>query len=236
MRRIALSAVLIAALSAQASAQISPPSPAGSKPNANPCADEVSAALQKLRKSSWFRMDTQMITENGPTSMQIEYVLPDRMHQIVTVQLTNKVSELILVGNQAWSKQDGGWRAVPAQVAAQLRDQMDDTVVKQQTDVGNYACKGKTNVDGRDVLSYKLETEPEKGETTGTNQAFRMFYVDALTGLPASNALLAPGHETKPIFKTTYSFPIDMQIAPPKDVLPDAPPPASANAPPSSGK
>lgn len=180
-------------------------------------------------------MNTQMITENGPTSMQIDYVLPDRMHQTVTEKLTNKTTELILVGNHAWSKQDGGWKPVPQQIAAQLREQMDDMVVKQQTDVGSYACKGRTQLDGRDVLSYKLDSEPEKGSSTAQNQAFRMFYVDALTGLPASNALLAPGHEDKPIFKTTYTFPIDMKIEAPKDVLPDKSA-APAEAPPADGK
>ncbi|MBS0233622.1 MAG: hypothetical protein JSR99_09050 [Proteobacteria bacterium] len=219
MRRTAFAFILTVAFASASSAQVPPPA----KPNANPCADEVAAALKKLRNSSWFRMDTQMITENGPTAMQIDYVLPDRMHQTVTLKLTKQTTELILVGNQAWSKQGdgGGWRPVPQQIAAQLREQMDDTVLTQQTDVGNYACKGRTQIDGRDVLSYKLENEPEKGSTAAQSQAFRMFYVDATTGLPASNALLVPGHEDKPIFRTTYSFPIDIKIDPPKDVLPD---------------
>ncbi|CCB65357.1 MULTISPECIES: hypothetical protein [unclassified Hyphomicrobium] len=226
MRRSAFALILVAVFAGDAAAQVPPTAPA--KPNANPCRDEVSAALQKLRKSSWFRMDTQMITENGPTSMQVDYVLPDRMRQTVTDKLTNKTTQLILVGDHAWADQGSGWRPVPQQIAAQLREQMDDTVVRQQTDVGDYSCKGRAQIDGRDVLSYKLESEPEKGSSSPQNQAFRMFYVDALTGLPASNALLAPGHEDKPIFKTTYSFPIDMKIEPPKDALPDkAPEPAT---------
>ncbi len=233
MRRIALAIVSIAALAGPAFAQVPTPEVApGAKPNANPCSDEVSAALQKLRKSSWFRMDTHMITENGPTSMQIDYVLPDRMHQTVNETLTGKKTELILVGNQAWANQSGaGWKPLPQQVTDQLKDQMQQSVVTQQTDIGSYACKGRTQVDGRDVLSYKLDTEPEKGSTAATSQTFRMFYVDALTGLPASNALLVPGHEEKPIFKTTYTFPIDMKIEAPKDVITDTPPLPSGPAP-----
>jgi hypothetical protein len=232
MRRIALALLSIAILSAPVLAQVPTPEVApGAKPNANPCSEEVSAALQKLRKSSWFRMDTHMITENGPTSMQIDYLLPDRMHQTVTVQTLNKTTEVILVGNQAWAKQDAGWRLLPQQVTDQLKDQMQDSVVKQQTDIGSYACKGRTKFEGRDVFSYKLDTEPEKGSTAATNQTFRMFYVDALTGLPVSNTLLVPGHEEKPIFKTTYAFPIDMKIEPPKDVITPAPAPAPSAAP-----
>jgi hypothetical protein len=228
MRRLAFAAFAIFALAGQSLAQPAPPEPAGKKPNADPCSDEVAAALQKLRKSSWFRMDTRMITENGPTTMQVDYVLPDRMHQKVTMEVTQKTSELILVGDTAWARQeDGGWKALPAPAAAQLKGQMQENVVQQQTDIGSYACKGRTQFEGHDVLSYKLDSEPEKGSTAQASQAFRMFYVDALTGLPVSNALLVPGHEQKPIFKTTYSFPLDMKIEPPKDVpaaAPAAPP------------
>ncbi|HET6388201.1 hypothetical protein [Hyphomicrobium sp.] len=227
MRRIALALVTIAALSSHAFAQGPAPEAApGAKPNANPCSDEVSAALQKLRKSSWFRMTTHMLTENGPSEMQVDYVLPDRMHQKVTQKLTGKTTELILVGNEAWSKQDEtGWKPLSKQVADQIKGQMQDTVLTQQTDVGKYACKGRVQLDGRDVYSYRLDNEPEKGSTADVNQAYRMFYVDALTGLPVSNTILAPGHEDRPVFKTAYSFPLDLKIEPPKDVV--ATPPAS---------
>jgi len=235
MRRIALVAVSLAALTASAYAQPAPDEPVpGAKPNANPCSDEVSAALQKLRKSSWFSMTSNMITENGPTTMQVDYVLPDRMHQKVTNNLTKQTSDVILVGNEAWSRQgDGSWTQLKANVAAELQTQMQESVLQQQTDVGAYACKGRTKFEGHDVMSYKLESEPGKGETI-KNQAYRMFYVDALTGLPVSNALLVPGHDEKPIFKTTYSFPLDLKIDPPKDVAPPQPasaPPAAAPAP-----
>ena len=84
------------------------------KKDANPCRDQVAAALQKLRKSSWFRMDTSLINEQGPTTMQIDYVLPDRMHQKVKGTLTGQTSEIILVGEEAWSRQnDGAWSVLP---------------------------------------------------------------------------------------------------------------------------
>lgn len=225
MRRIALIAIIFAALTGAAQAQqpVAPDPVPGVKPNANPCSDEVSAALQKLRKSSWFRMDSNMLTENGPTTMQVDYVLPDRMHQKITNKLTQKTSEVILVGDGAWSRQgEGSWSPLKADVAEELKNQMRDSVLKEQTDVGAYTCKGRTKFEGHDVFSYKLENEPEKGSTADKNQTFRMFYVDAMTGLPVSNALLVPGHEEKPIFKTTYSFPLDLKIEPPKDIAPAA--------------
>jgi hypothetical protein len=232
MRRIALIAVSLAAFASAARAQPVPPEPVpGVKANANPCADEVAAALEKLRKSSWFRMTSDMITENGPTKMQVDYVLPDRMHQIVTNKLTQKTSEVILIGNEAWSRQgDDSWVPLKANIAAELQTQMQDSVVQQQKDVGAYTCKGRTKFDGHDVMSYKLDSELGKGDSV-KSQTYRMFYVDAMTGLPVSNALLVPGHDKKPIFKTTYAFPLDIKIEAPKNVASPTAVPAPGPAP-----
>ncbi|MFN0218666.1 MAG: hypothetical protein ACKVP4_07625 [Hyphomicrobium sp.] len=222
MRRLFFALVTLAgaAASATAQAQPAPPAPAGeAKANANPCREEVANALQKLRKSSWFRMTTTMITEQGPTAMEVDYVLPDRMHQKVEIKLANHKSEMILVGNEGWSRTgEEDWKPLPEATVTDLRTQMQQSVVDQQVDVGNYSCKGRTTFDGRDVLSYKLEDEPAKDSTAPKNETFRMFYVDPTTGLPVSNALIAPGRETKPLFKASYAFPLDMKIEPPRAV------------------
>lgn len=189
------------------------------KKNANPCRDEVGQALSKLRKSSFFRMNTQMITENGPTTMVLDYVLPDRMYQKVTQTLTNTTSEVILVGEKAWANQGAGWQELPNDVMNTLRSQMYDNVVQEQKEIGEYACKGKVTHEGRDALSYKLEEEMTK-DSVSKNETYRMFYVDAVTGLPLGNALLAPGRETAPMFKANYAYPLDLKIEPPKDVKP----------------
>jgi hypothetical protein len=204
------------------------------KANANPCRDEVSTALQKLRKSSWFRMETNMITENGPTNMTIDYVLPDRMHQKVTVVATNAMQETILVGQTAWGTEGKGWQVLPQDITTQIITQVRENVLIQQESVGNYSCKGRTKFEGKDVLSYKLEDEPMKDSNAPKNEAYRMFYVDAITGLPVSNAILSPGREDKPLFKTSYSYPLDLKIDPPKDVV--APPASDATPAPSEKK
>ncbi len=195
----------------------------GGKDNANPCRDEVANALTKLRKSSWFRMQTMMITENGPMAMEVDYVLPDKMHQKVTQTLTKQTSEVLLVGEKAWGNQGSGWQELPNDITQTLKTQMYENVVQQQADVGNYACKGKVQIEGRDALSYKLEDEPGKDSTAPKNETFRMFYVDATTGLPLGNALLAPGREKSPLFKATYAYPLDIKIDPPTDVKPAEP-------------
>lgn len=206
--------------------------PAGKdKENANPCRDEVAVALQKLRNSSWFSMETTMITENGLTNMKVDYLLPDRMHQRVQVVGQPQVQEIILVGAQAFSNEGDGWRILPDDITGQLVNQMRENVLSKQEDVGNYSCKGRVKLEGKDVLSYKLEDEPPENAPASKNEAYRMFYVDALTGRPTLNAIVTPGREDKPIFKTSYSYPIDMKIEAPKDAKPlEAPAAAAAPA------
>lgn len=232
MRRIASFLSVIALCSTAALAQDKPA--ADAKKNANPCRDEVAAALQKLRNSSWFRMETSMITENGPTEMTVDYVLPDRMHQKVTVFGQPVTQEVILIGSEAWSNEGDGWRILPADITAQLMAQMKDNVLTQQDDVGNYACKGKTKYEGKDVMSYKLEDEPPENAQGSKNEAFRMFFIDALTGLPLRNAIVSPGREEKPLFKTSYSYPLDLKIEAPKDAKPLEVPAAGAPAAPAA--
>lgn len=232
MRRltIALAALLLTAGAASAQDK------AGEKKqNANPCRDEVGAALQKLRNSSWFRMESTMITENGLTNLQVDYVLPDRMHQKVNVVGQQGSQEVILIGGQAWANEGDGWRVLPGDIAEQLVTQMRDNVLTEQKDVGNYSCKGRIKLDGKDVMSYKLEDEPPENSQGTKNEAFRLFYVDALTGLPVLNAIVTPGREDKPLFKTSYSFPLDIKIDAPKDAKPyEAPPAPNANAAPAT--
>lgn len=213
--RLAALALLSVLIAAPAVAQ---QDKAAAKPNANPCGDEVAAALQKLRNSSWFRMESRMITENGLTDMTVDYVLPDRMHQKVTVVGQPVTQEVILIGEQSWSNEGEGWRALPKDITDQLITQMKDNVLTEQKEVGKYACKGRTQLDGKDVMAYKLEDEPPEDSKGTKNEAFRMFYVDSMTGLPVLNAIVSPGREDKPLFKTSYSFPIDLKVEAPKDV------------------
>lgn len=227
--RLSTLALLSMLLAAPALAQ---DKPADEKQNANPCGQEVAAALQKLRNSSWFRMETSMITENGPTNMTVDYVLPDRMHQKVNVVGQPLTQEVILTGNQAFSNEGDGWRILPQDITDQLVLQMKENVLTEQKEVGKYSCKGRVQVDGKDVLSYKLEDEPPEDSKGTKNEAYRLFYVDVMTGLPVRNAIVAPGREDKPLFKTSYSFPMDLKIEAPKDAKPlDAPPAAAESAP-----
>ena len=48
------------------------------------CKDEVASALERQRKSSAFRMQSVMLSQDGLVNMTVDYVLPDRMHQTLS--------------------------------------------------------------------------------------------------------------------------------------------------------
>ena len=192
------------------------------------CKDEVAAALERQRKASSFRMQTTMLSQDGPVSMTVDYVLPDRMHQFVTVLKDPKPVETVLIGKQAWSRQgDGPWQMLQQETANQLAEQMKDTVSEDGAKLGDFECLGKQAVAGKDFLAYQGENEDpnQKKDPAAQNlpkepdRPIRIIYVDPTTGLPMRSVFGRANKLEKPIFEATYSYPIDIKVEAPK---PDA--------------
>ena len=51
------------------------------------CKEQVDTAFAKLRDAKSFRLETTISNTQGTLTMKADYVLPDRMHQIVTVDV-----------------------------------------------------------------------------------------------------------------------------------------------------
>ena len=77
-------------------------------------------ALEKQRKATSFRMETNMVSEAGPVKMTVDYMRPDKMKQTVTVAINPKPVETILVGSKAWSKEDDAWTELSAEVTKEI--------------------------------------------------------------------------------------------------------------------
>jgi len=194
------------------------------------CKDEVAAALERQRKTSGFRMQTSMLSQDGPVNMTVDYVLPDRMHQLVSLLKEPKPVETILIGKQAWSRQgDGPWQMLQQETANQLAEQMKETVSEDEAKLGDFECLGKQAVAGQDLLAYQGENEDPnadpkekaaaKDRPKEPDRAIRIIYVDPTTGLPMRSVFGRANKLDKPIFEATYSYPIDIKIEPPR---PDA--------------
>jgi hypothetical protein len=188
------------------------------------CKDEVSAALERQRKSSGFRMQTVMLSQDGVVNMTVDYVLPDRMHQTLSSIKDPTPVETILIGKQAWSRQGGPWTPLQPGTTNQLVEQMKDTVGEDAAKLTDFDCLGKQAVAGKDVLAYQGENlDPNekkdaaaKDNPKAPDRPVRIIYVDPTTGLPIRSVFGRANKLEKPIFEANYSYPIDIKVEPPK--------------------
>lgn len=209
MTRLSIAAAAIAALLSATSAHAS-----------GQCSKEMGTALENQRKSGAFRMDVFMIAEQGPVKMTVDYQLPDRMRQVVTMVLDPKPIETILVGSKAWSNQGAGWTAVSDEITRDLIEQVRQSVADKPEDIGRWECLGKLTVEGVELNGYQggetgpVDLSPDASKKP-KNEAVRIVYVDPATGLPARSIFARPDKMDRPIFKAVYTYPKDLKIEPP---------------------
>ena len=204
--------------------------PMAAIPASAECKDEVLAALEKQRKSKAFRMETSMVSEQGPVKMTVEYMPPDRMRQTVSVAVNPAPVETILVGSSAWSKDGDAWKELSPDIAKDMVAQLDETLGEDAGTIGTVACVGSTAIDGQELIAYRVENDAQTGPVDKSPDAkdkakaalaeegrpLRMFYIDPKSGLPARSVFARANKLDKPIFKATYTYPADIRIDPPK--------------------
>lgn len=201
---------------------------AGAGPVLADCSSEVAVAVQAMGKQKTLRKETLAVGENGPFKVFNEYLLPDRMRQVLTPLTENKAVEAIVVGENAWTNNGDGWVEAPKQEAEQLVIFMIRSSNQMFQEVGKFECLGAETVDGRQVRAYRgLDEEPKdkKGaEKKPKNEAVRIMYLDATTGLPARSIFARVGALDKPIFQEIYTYPDDIKIEAPKNARKFVPP------------
>jgi hypothetical protein len=190
------------------------------------CKDEVLGALDKQRKAASFRMETNMVSEQGPVKMTVDYMRPDKMRQVVTVAVDPKPVETILVGSKAWSKDGDVWKELGIDVTKDMVAQLDETFGDESGTIGTVGCLGSTAIDGQELVAYRIENDAQTGpedrspDTKAKAKAaladearpLRMFYVDPKTGLPMRSVFARANKLDKPIFKAIYTYPADIKI------------------------
>jgi hypothetical protein len=186
------------------------------------CKGEVASALERQRKSSGFRMETSMISEDGKIDMTVDYVLPDRMRQVIKSEKDPVPVETIVVGNFAWSHRQGEqWTLLNPRLTSDLVTQMQETLGEDPGQLGTFECLGKQGVAGKDFLAYQGENEQggpknlsqeDKNKPKDPGRPVRIIYVDPVTGLPMRSIFARADHLEKPIFEATYSYPVDIKV------------------------
>lgn len=187
------------------------------------CTDEVNDAFAKLRGSKGFRLETTIVNEQqGTLRMTVDYQLPDRMHQRVTLGDSPQKMETIAIGEKVWSNQGQGWSEVPANFASAIAKQLKESVAEPSKSKLDYECLGEATFEGKPYLAYKAALpvaadERAKGEKAAAPQQANVqtLYIDKATGLPARNVVTkGEGSQTR-LFDGTFSTPTDITIAAP---------------------
>jgi hypothetical protein len=184
------------------------------------CKAEVDQAFSKLRGGKGFRLETKIVNEKqGSLSMTVDYVLPDRMHQRVSLGESPQKMETIAIGTKVWSNQGQGWTEVPANFAEVISRQLKETVSEPSTSTVDYECLGEQTFEGKPYLAYKAllpapVEERMKGEAEKPAEPANVqtLYVDKSTGLPARNVVTKGDAGDTRLFDGTFSTPGDITI------------------------
>lgn len=213
----ALLAVLLISVSGPALAEVS-------------CKEQVDAAFAKLRESGKFRLETTINNKDGTLKMLADYVLPDRMHQKVTLGGEGAAMEMIVVGKKAWSNQGGGWAALPDAFAQTVANQIKDSVANAPKVSTEYKCVGDKEFEGKTYTLYQgilamplspdaKDKGPRVSAVSVPNQ--QNVYIDKETGLPVRNIVTPVTEPEKRLFDGKFTVLKDLSVDPPKVVLPN---------------
>jgi hypothetical protein len=183
------------------------------------CKSEVDQAFRKLRDGKSFRLETRIINkQQGALTMTVDYLLPDRMHQRVSLGDSPQKMETIAIGEKVWSNQGQGWSEVPANFAQVISKQLKETVAEPAQSKIDYECLGERTFEGKSYVAYKaslpaMPEETAKGDVAKAPEGPNMqtLYVDKQTGLPVRNVVTQGASETR-LFDGTFSTPADISI------------------------
>jgi hypothetical protein len=189
------------------------------------CTSEVNDAFAKLRKSAAFNMQTKIINAQGTLTMSNDYVLPDRMHQRISLSTGDTGGmEMILIGDKAWSNQgSNGWAPLPPPFVEKIAKQMKETVAEPPKDTSEFECLGGVEFEGKAYTAYRTKRAAtatgQLGPTKAAAEAppnVQTVYVDKETGLPARNIVTPEADPQKRLFDGTFSLRDGLKIEPPK--------------------
>jgi hypothetical protein len=188
------------------------------------CSSEVSDAFAKLRKSAAFSMETKITNEQGTLTMSNDYVLPDRMHQRVSLSTGDAgTMEMILIGYKAWSNHGQGWVPLPPDFAAKVATQMKETVAEPPKDESKFTCLGEVELEGKTYTAYQAERPAGAAGAPGTGASppasdkpnLQTVYVDKATGLPARNIVTPKDDAKKRLFDGSFAVRDGLKIEAP---------------------
>lgn len=114
---------------------------------ANPRADLISAT-QKLQKLPFW--SAKISSDTSPEiNAEMKYAAPDRYH------IARKDGEVIIIGSNSYTKEDGKWEVLDDNLGETLREQMKTGIEEGVRNLQNVEIIGKDKVGGKDATIYQ---------------------------------------------------------------------------------
>ncbi|NOT70552.1 MAG: hypothetical protein HOP09_04465 [Hyphomicrobium sp.] len=201
MRRIAMGLLAMAAFAPMAAAE--------------DCSKDVLAAITKQRTSKAFRVSSSHGTAEGPVTMTVDYLPPDRMLQTVVGAHMPGEQQTMLVGDRAFAGTSGAYEELLPQFTQSIIVEV-RTAVSKPENVGQFECVGKTTFEGKEYVAYRATDKDAKPGTDPKDVLARTIYVDPVSGLPAFNVVAAMSGKGEPLMKAAYTYPTDLVIEAPQ--------------------
>ncbi len=183
------------------------------------CKTDVDQAFEKLRQGKTFRQETKITDDaKGTLSMTVDYVLPGRMAQKVSMGESPMMMETIVVDGKVYSNNGQGWAEVPEKFATAIVAQL-KTVAEPPKNNLAYECLGDKEFEGKSYAAYsaKLPAAEEAGKpaANASSETVQTVYIDKASGLPVRNIVTKASAPDKRLFDGTFSVPKDLDIKAP---------------------
>lgn len=183
------------------------------------CKADVDQAFEKLRLGKTFRQETRITDDaKGTLSMKVDYILPGKMFQKVSMGDSAMTMETIVVDTKVYSNNGQGWAEVPEKFAAAIVMQLKSVAEPPKSEL-QYECAGDKDLDGKTYAAYtaKLPIIEELGKPKPApgDMNVQTVYIDKTTGLPARNIVTKSSEPAKRLFDGTISVPADIDIKAP---------------------
>jgi hypothetical protein len=186
------------------------------------CSSQVNEAFAKLRETKSFRLETTIVNpQQGTLHMKADYILPDRMHQTITLGSDGTAAEMIVIGKDAWSNQGAGWAKLPDKFASTVAKQLKETVADAPKVDTKYECLGDKSFEGhtydlyQGTLASPLSADSKQAGpriSALTVPKMQSVYIDKQTGLPVRNIVTPVTEPNNRLFDGTFTVIRDLTI------------------------
>ncbi len=173
-------------------------------PSENP-KDDILASTKRLQASDLW--SATLVNEAMPEmKTELEYVKPDRY------RIKNSLSEVIVIGSNAYAKQNGKWQKLPEDIGAQIEEMKKMFDGEGMSAIKEVQKSGGGNVGGKEATVYKYSIE--MGEKTVKNST--NIWIADDSGLPLKIIVETENGGKKQKVTTNYDYAKSVKIEAPE--------------------